>query len=107
MLTAEKVIMDYMQGITHLIRGVDLLSEYSLYQFYCRCLDIPMPKHIYLPRLRWSHGDMSKTMGARTIADLRHNGHTPQEVRDMIAEACLYCTSNGWSLDNIKGTPFL
>lgn len=107
MLTAEKVIMDHRMGITHLVRGVDLLSEYSLYQYYCRCSGFPQPRHIYLPRLKWSNGDMSKTMGAQSLADLRGKGYSSQEVRDMLASACLWHTPQGWSLDNLKGAPCL
>lgn len=106
-LTAEKVLMDFDEGVTHLIRGVDLISEYSLYQYYCRLLEIPQPKHIYFPRLQWQHGDMSKTLGAKTVASLRDEYYTPQDVRDLVAKACLYHPPDGWSLYNIKGAPCL
>jgi len=106
-ITAEKVLMDYAKGVTHLVRGVDLLSEYSLYQYYCRLLDMPQPKHIYFPRLQWRYGDMSKTLGAKTVSSLRGEGYSPQHVRDLVAEACLRYPPHGWSLDNIKGAPCL
>lgn len=106
-LTLEKVILDHREGVTHLVRGVDLLSEFSLYQFYCRDLGYPQPRHIYIPRLAWQHGDMSKTTGARTVSGLRSNGYTPQDVRAMVKDACLRLVPNGWQLDNIKGVPYL
>jgi glutamyl/glutaminyl-tRNA synthetase len=106
-LTAEKVVMDWQAGVTLVVRGVDLLSEYSLYQYYCRRLDLPQPRHIYLPRLKWAHGDMSKTNGAQTINDLRYAGYTAAQVRDMVAKACLHYPPNGWTLQNLKGQPRL
>lgn len=107
MLTAEKVVMDWMEGVNLLVRGVDLLSEYSLYQYYCRLLGFPQPLHIYLPRLRWEHGDMSKTGYAQSISDLRYNGCTPGQVWEMVATACLVNVPNGWTLHNLKGEPRL
>jgi len=107
MFTLEKVIMDHEEGITHLIRGMDLMSEFSLYQYYCRCLGYPQPTHIYLPRLRWKYGDMSKTAGSQSICELRALGLNPQDVRDMVEKACLRYPFNGWTLDNIKGIPCL
>jgi len=107
MLTAEKVVMDWMEGVNLLIRGIDLLSEYSLYQYYCERFGLPRPKHIYLPRLRWKDGDMSKTGGAQTVFDLRRDGYTPQEVLDMVGIACLRNTPNGWTFQNLKSEPRL
>jgi glutamyl/glutaminyl-tRNA synthetase len=105
--TIEKVIMDYIEGVTHLIRGVDLLSEFGLYQYFCRQIALPRPIHIYLPRLRWQHGDMSKTAGAQSVCDLRNSGFTPGQVRDMVATACLRYPPNGWAIENLKGNPSL
>jgi glutamyl/glutaminyl-tRNA synthetase len=106
-LTAEKVVMDYMEGINLLIRGLDLLSEYSLYQYYCERFELPRVRHVYLPRLRWAHGDMSKSGGAQSVTDLRYNGYTPQQVRGMVESACLRNIANGWTLQNLKGEPRL
>jgi len=106
-LTFEKVVMDHDEGITHLIRGMDLLSEYSLYEFYCRYLKISRPKHTYLPRLRWHGGSMSKSRGARTIGELRSMGFSPEEVCDMVKQACLHWHVDGWIFNNIKGVPSL
>ena len=81
-LTAQKVLMDAQQGVTLLVRGLDLLSEYSLYAHYCRQFDVPEPEHVYTPRLLSYHGDITKTNGGYKIAELRANGYTPQDVRD-------------------------
>lgn len=104
-LTAEKVVMDWMDGINMLIRGIDLITEYSLYQYYCRVFELPEPKHIYLPRLKWAYGEMSKSAGSQTVCELRNSGYAPRQVKDRLETACLILPSNGWTLDNLKGSP--
>jgi len=104
-LTMEKVVIDNWEQVTHLIRGMDLLTEYSLYQFHCLCFDMPQPKHIYLPRLKWQPGDMSKTFGAILISELRSRGYSPKEVRDLLAKSCLIHPPTGWVIENIKPEP--
>jgi glutamyl/glutaminyl-tRNA synthetase len=106
-LTSEKVVMDHQDGVTILVRGVDLMTEYSLYQFYCRCLGYAQPRHIYVPRLKWAGGDMSKTYGCQTISDMRFSGYTPGQVRDRVAKACLYHAPDGWNLANLRTDPRL
>ena len=105
LLTLEKVFMDHQIGTTHLIRGVDLLSEYSLYQYYCLRANLPRPDHIYLPRLRWHKDSMSKTTGSISITDLRNQGLTPQDVREILEMACLHRYEKDWTLRNLKGDP--
>ena len=50
-LTMEKVIMDYLQNITLLVRGSDLLGEYSLYSYFREELGFGKIRQIFLPRL--------------------------------------------------------
>ena len=106
-LTAEKVVMDWMEGTNFLVRGLDLITEYSLYQYYCRVLGLPEPKHIYLPRMRWGKGDMSKSGGSQTVRDMRINGYTPAQVISKVEKACLILPANGWEFSNIKAVPWL
>lgn len=107
MLTAEKVVFDHMLGVNLLIRGVDLMTEYGLYQYFCEALGYPKPQHIYLPRLSWAGGDMSKRHGAVFLSELRADGYTPEQIREMLGFACLRNISNGWALSNLKGAPRL
>lgn len=105
MLTAEKVVFDHMLGVNLLIRGMDLITEYSLYQYFCDRFNFPRIRHIYLPRLSWAGGDMSKRFGGMFISVLRADGHTPDEVRGMVAAAALRNPSNGWTMQNLRGNP--
>jgi len=107
MLTAEKVVFDHMIGTNLLIRGLDLMTEYGLYQYFCEALGYPKPKHVYLPRLSWSGGDMSKRFGGLFLSELRADGYTPEQIREMLGFACLRNISNGWNLSNLKGNPRL
>lgn len=106
-ITAEKVVFDHMIGTNLLVRGMDLMTEYGIYQYFCERLGYEEPRHIYLPRLGWSGGDMSKRHGGISIADLRADGYTPQDIRDMLAKAALRHPWNGWELSNLKGAPRL
>jgi len=106
-LTAQKVLMDYGQGVNLLVRGLDLLSEYSLYAHYCRQFGLPEPEHVYTPRLLSYRGDITKTNGGYKIAELRANGYTAEDVRELLAKACLHVLPNGWTLDNLRTEPRL
>ena len=107
MITAEKVVFDHMIGTTLLVRGMDLMTEYSLYQYFCQILGYEEPRHIYLPRMSYAGGDMSKRQGGIFISSLRADGYTPEEIRWMVARAALHEPWSGWSLLNLKGSPRL
>ena len=105
--TAERVVMDNLQGITHIIRGEDFITEFSYYAYCCQTLDCPLPEFWCLPRLSAGGRDISKTNGGFTVAEYRANGYTPKEIKDMLAKSCLTNPPNGWSLYNIKSNPML
>jgi glutamyl/glutaminyl-tRNA synthetase len=94
-----------MSGITHVIRGEEFALEYSLYRCYCDKFKLPAPKFIFLSRLEGRHGDISKTAGGYSIAELRGDGYTAQDIKDMLAKAGLSCPQNGWYLYNLKREP--
>lgn len=112
-LTAEKVILDALDYITILIRGEDLISEYSLYLYFCQLWNLAMPEHIYLPRMMLTHDrelgesseHISKSRGGHTIQELREQGWTLTELEDALKKACLHDPVAGWSLENLKGQP--
>jgi glutamyl/glutaminyl-tRNA synthetase len=106
--TAERVLMDKYFGVTHLIRGDDFFCEYSLYYYFCDTFNFHMPEYILLPRLVNCRGEnISKTNGGYTIAELRSDGYTPEDVIRMIEKACLIWPPNGWSIYNLKREPRL
>ena len=103
--TAERVVMDNMIGATHLIRGDDFITEFSLYCYFCQIFDFKTPEFVFLPRLTGVRGDISKSAGGYKLAELRSNGYIPQEIRTMMAKACLISYGNGFQLHNIKSFP--
>ena len=103
--TFDRVVMDYMIGITDIIRGEEFSVELSLYHHYCQQLNIPKPNFIFLPRLQSVHGDISKTVGGYTISEFRGKGYSPEEVMDLLGKASLYWPPNGWALHNLRPDP--
>lgn len=104
--TAERVVYDYLGKITHLIRGEEFLTEFSLYCLFCEDWNINMPDFVMIPRLVGFHGeDISKTNGGYTIAELRHDGYTQDFIKDMLADSCLEVPPNGWTIHNLKREP--
>jgi glutamyl/glutaminyl-tRNA synthetase len=103
--TVERVIMDNMLDITHVIRGDEFSTEYSLYCYFCSKFRLPIPEFIFISRLEGIYGDISKTYGGYKIADFRNKGYTSDKLKEMIASACLYYPKNGYELYNIKPNP--
>ncbi len=107
-LTAEKVVLDFFQGVDLLIRGVDLISENSLYIYFCDLFGLQYPRMIYLPRLSLPGGelqpDVSKTAGNHQIKVYRRK-MTPIELENKLREACLVNPAGDWAIENVKANP--
>ncbi|MDB5341893.1 MAG: glutamate--tRNA ligase [Schlesneria sp.] len=109
-LTAIKVAQDYREQVDCVIRGDDLISEFSLYCYFCERLSIPIPTFFYVPKLLYQGDDLtdvSKTRGNFRVRDLRAKGLTPQTMVSILATACLKVPKGEWSFENIKQIPAL
>jgi glutamyl/glutaminyl-tRNA synthetase len=113
-LTAIKVVQDWREECSVLIRGEDLLSEFSLYCHFCRLLNIPIPEFHYVPKLMQDNkdeifdlSDVSKTKGNFKLRDYREKGYTKEQVINILEEACLIDKQKGWDYDNIKKNPII
>jgi glutamyl/glutaminyl-tRNA synthetase len=109
-LTAEKVILDFMNKINLLIRGEDLLTEYSLYCYFCDLWGLHRIKHVYLPRLRMPDGsemqtEISKATGNFKVESYRKAGMKPDKLLAKMREACLIDPDGEWLIKNIKRRP--
>jgi len=112
-LTPEKVWFDFLMECGLLIRGNDLLSEFSLYCHWVELFGLPQVQHVYLPRLLCDSGadltyageTISKTSGKLSIESFRETGYTPDEVLAMLRRACLVQPTGDWVLENIKKEP--
>jgi glutamyl/glutaminyl-tRNA synthetase len=105
--TAEKVIMDCMQDVNLLIRGDDLLSEASLYKYFCDLFGWEAPRQVYLPRLGTEGESMSKTNGLGSVESYRKDGGSAGNLRRRMAEWCLKDPKGEWFIENIKDKPWL
>ena len=113
-ITAEKVIMDYLEAITWLIRGVELLTEDCLYQHYADRFERWPPNRTYLPRLSTGGMDeVSKTAGRLKIEDFRKVGFEPKELLGLLAHDCLEAfayadlSQSSWRVEYVKAAPVL
>jgi glutamyl/glutaminyl-tRNA synthetase len=108
-LTAVKVVQDYEEGCNLLIRGEDLIDEFSLYCYFCQLLNFPIPEFVYVPKLKQISGsdlaDVSKTKGEFSIRYFKEQGYHPSEIMDILEQSCLVEPSIGWKYTNIKSNP--
>ncbi len=106
-LTVTKAVQDYREGCGTLIRGDDLSSEFSLYCYFCKLLNIPVPEFIYVPRLMHGTISLSKTKGNLKLKDLRKKGYSPEQIFKLLKDACLIDKKKGWFYKNIKPQPVI
>ncbi len=113
-LTALKVVQDWKEECNLLIRGDDLVSEFSLYCHFCKLLNIPIPKFYYVPRLMQGNKNkiselcnVEKTQGNFKLRDYKEKGYTPEQIKKMLEKACLIDKTKGWDYKNIKKNPVI
>lgn len=115
LLTASKAVADHRDGVGLLIRGTELLTEFSLYCYFCRRLGYEIPQFEYVPRLLCASGpyslvrselsDISKTAGNHRICDYRKKGWSSGSVLEMLAMACLVDPGGRWNTSNVQIAP--
>lgn len=111
LITLEKVLMDYQSGVTDLIRGIEIISEYALYQYFWeRYIQDSFIHHVYLPRLMHADGSemvsISKTTGNFRLSILRRK-YPILKILNLLAKACLIDPSLPWKVENVKPAPML
>lgn len=99
--------MDMIDGITYLIRGVDLITEDCLYSHFCATFHIRTPITDYLPRLDCGDGEISKTLGTYKLEDFRRVGYNPNQLIYNLADDCLYGVYPNWEweFDQVRPAP--
>lgn len=109
-LTQEAVILDYLDAVSHLIRGAELAFQGGVYALICDLWRLPQPYQIYVDRMTVTKKngeveEVSKTMGNYKVRDFRERGYSDSDVRDLLAVACLKNPDGCWSLENLKMHP--
>jgi glutamyl/glutaminyl-tRNA synthetase len=103
--TYRRVIRDSRMRISHVIRGIEFLTEYCLYMHLCETLNHPKPRFIFLPRLMGQDNEISKTNGGYTVAEYRGNGYSPHDIANLLERSCLKIPGGGWNLQNLRAAP--
>ena len=115
-LTAIKVVQDRREDCGILIRGEDLVSEFSLYCYFCKLLGFPIPDFFYVPKLMQSKkgggslldlSDVSKTAGSLSLRELKQKGYSPRQIIELLEDVCFIDKEKGWSYENIKQDPVI
>lgn len=79
------VIDDAAQGITHVVRGIDLLEATPIHVLLQRLLALPTPVYHHRRLIRDDQGKrLAKRDDARAIAKYRADGASPEDIRAMV-----------------------
>jgi glutamyl-Q tRNA(Asp) synthetase len=79
------VVDDAEQGVTHVIRGEDLLAATAIHVTLQRLLGLPTPIYHHHRLIRDENGKrLAKRDDARALSKYRAEGATPQDIRAMV-----------------------
>ncbi|MEM7289906.1 MAG: glutamate--tRNA ligase family protein, partial [Pseudomonadota bacterium] len=79
------VVDDALQGISHVVRGMDLYHSTSIHVLLQSVLDLPNPFYRHHKLVRDDTGDkLSKSAKARSIKSVRQSGISAEEVRSSL-----------------------
>ncbi len=112
MLTFEKVLWDFESHVNWLIRGEDLATETSLYDYYTQVIGLPPVRHTLIPRLRagdknnLQNSIISKTKGEYLLQD-QIDRYGVDEIVEMLKMSCLINTNADFTVDNVKCNPII
>lgn len=111
------VVDDAVQGVTHVVRGADLLDSTPRQIYLQRLLGLPTPDYAHLPVAVDARGSkLSKQTGAPPLderdpgpglwAALRFLGQTPPEVLQQESPAAILAWARlHWRLERVPGIP--
>ncbi len=82
------VVDDALQGITHVVRGTDLEAATDLHVLLQRLLGLPTPAYHHHQLILDNSGrKLSKSAGDLSLAAMRADGATPEDIRRMVGLA--------------------
>ncbi len=82
------VVDDGLQGVTHVVRGDDLVDTTPRQVMLQHLLDIAPPTYLHVPLVLGDDGErLAKSHGATTLRELQASGVTVAEVVDWIASS--------------------
>jgi len=87
------VVDDAAQGVTHVLRGDDLLSSTPRQRLLQELLDLPQPSYAHVPLVMAADGArLAKRHGAVTLTDLAAKGITAGRVLARLGESLGLCS---------------
>jgi glutamyl-tRNA synthetase len=111
------VVDDAVQGITHVVRGDDLLSSTPRQRLLQQLLGLPEPVYAHVPMVLAPDGTrLAKRHGAVTLHDLAARGVGPEQVLARLGASLGLCAADdrvtaaelaiGFRLDAVPHTPW-
>jgi glutamyl/glutaminyl-tRNA synthetase len=87
-------VEDWLDGITHVIRGPDHISNTPKQIHVLRALGAEPPQYAHVPNINGPDGKkLSKRHGATSLDEFRHSGYLPDALANFLALL-------GWSYDD-------
>jgi glutamyl-Q tRNA(Asp) synthetase len=82
------VVDDALQGVTDVVRGMDLFSATSLHRLMQKLLGLPQPVYRHHDLIRDERGEkLAKSRKSKALRALRAEGATPEDARRMLGFA--------------------
>jgi glutamyl-Q tRNA(Asp) synthetase len=79
------VVDDAIQGVTHIVRGMDMQAATSIHRLLQELLGLPHPVYHHHDLLLHESGrKLAKSQGDQSLRQLREDGKTPAQVRRML-----------------------
>lgn len=79
------VVDDALQGVTHVIRGQDLLAATGIHRLLQILLDLPQPLYHHHRLITGENGrKLSKSHRDKSLRSLRQEGATPMDIRRLL-----------------------
>jgi hypothetical protein len=103
----ERVLLDNRYAIGNVIRGIDVISEHSLYIHFCKQLQLPVPKLIYSNLITLKQDNTTKVI-SKTNANGKISSFkdmSKHQLLDLLTTSCLKDVTKGWVIENIKSNP--
>ena len=78
-------IDDALQGVTHIVRGVDLFASTAVHRLLQELLCLPQPNYHHHPLITGEDGKkLSKSLKDRSLSELRESGLSSDVVRHLV-----------------------
>jgi glutamyl-Q tRNA(Asp) synthetase len=79
------VVDDALQGVTDIVRGMDLFEQTAIHRMLQSLLDLPAPRYFHHRLITGDDGGkLAKSASSLPLRELRKQGVTPQQIRQLL-----------------------